>query len=50
MTRTVTNLRFIGDWGVWLAVVIALALAGAAWWFYWCEYRRFEQHNGRAKQ
>jgi hypothetical protein len=46
MTRTVTDLRFIGDWGVWLAVVMALALAGAAWWFY---RRETHAQEGRAR-
>lgn len=42
MSRTVTDLRFLGDWSLWLAVVIALALAGAAWWFYRRETRSQE--------
>jgi len=46
MTRTVTDLRFLGDWSLWFAVVIALALAGAAWWFYRRETRAQE---GRAR-
>jgi len=46
MIRTVTDLRFLGDWGIWLAVATALLLAGAAWWFYRRETRAQE---GRAR-
>jgi len=39
MTRSVTDLRFTGDWSVWLAVSVALLLAAAAWWLYRRETR-----------
>ena len=43
--RTVTDLRFLGDWGVWLAVAFALALAGLAWWLYRREVRGQTGHS-----
>jgi len=39
-TQTVTDLRFLGDWGIWLTVPLALLFAGAAWALYWREMRR----------
>jgi von Willebrand factor type A domain len=40
MTQTTTGLRFLGDWGVWFPVTLALLLAGGAWALYWREVRR----------
>ncbi|MEI6085685.1 MAG: hypothetical protein WCS70_15485, partial [Verrucomicrobiota bacterium] len=39
MTQTTTDLRLLGDWGVWFPVALALALAGVAWWLYRREVR-----------
>lgn len=36
---TSTDLRFLGDWTLWAAVPVALAVAGVAWWLYWRETR-----------
>lgn len=32
--KTVTDLRFLGDWGVWAALILALVLAAIAWRLY----------------
>ena len=45
-THTVTDLRFLGDWRLGLTLGLALALAGAAWVFYWREVR---QRPGRER-
>ena len=39
VTKTVTDLRFLGDWGLGLTLGLALGLAGAAGAFYWREVR-----------
>ena len=39
MTHNVTDLRFIGDTGLWVALVLALGLAAAAWFYYRREVR-----------
>ena len=40
MSHTVTDLRFLGDWGVWFPVALALLLVACAWALYWREVRR----------
>ncbi|MDD4869257.1 MAG: VWA domain-containing protein [Kiritimatiellae bacterium] len=37
--KTVTDLRFLGDWNVWVAVALALVLAAIAWKLYRREVR-----------
>ncbi|MCG3148997.1 MAG: hypothetical protein PCFJNLEI_02449 [Verrucomicrobiae bacterium] len=39
-TQTVTDLRFLGDWALWLTLLLAVLLAGAAAALYWRETRR----------
>ena len=45
VTKTVTDLRFLGDWGLGLTLGLALGLAGAAWAFYWQEVRLRPGHE-----
>ena len=45
VTKIVTDLRFLGDWSLWLTLGLALALAGAAWAVYWREVRRRPGHE-----
>jgi len=40
MSHTLTDLRFLGDWGIWVPVTLALLLAGGAWALYWREVGR----------
>ena len=40
MNQLTTELRFLGDWGVWFPITMALLLAGGAWALYWREVRR----------
>lgn len=39
MNQSTTNLLFLGDWGLWATLLLALALAGAAWFYYRREVR-----------
>lgn len=34
-----TDLRLLGDWALWLTLVVASVIAGAAWWLYRREVR-----------
>jgi len=35
-----SELKFVGDWSLWVGVPVALLVAAAAWWLYWRETRR----------
>jgi len=45
MIRTVTSLRFLGDWGIGLPVALALLAAGFVWWLYRRETRHLNGYS-----